>query len=40
MQCCKRSLSNFLLLVNNVNISKKLKNGSNFVVAVYCYHLV
>ena len=34
--CQKRSLTNFLLIVNNKTKIKKAKNTPNFVVAVYC----
>ena len=36
----KRSLNNFLLLVNNVNSSNKPKIAPDRMDAVYCYCLV
>ena len=38
--CRKRSLSNFLLIVNNVNTSNKPKNAPDLIVAVSFYCLV
>ena len=40
LQCRKRSLSNFLLIVNNVNTCNEPKNATDLMVVVYCYCLI
>ena len=40
LQSRKRSLSNFLLIVNNANTSNKPKNAVDLMVALYCYCMV